>query len=259
MTPDWLHLFPAADHRLKMSLRPGNWEQFWGHSAEAEAVLAERCRWLAASPERHLCLLPEVDEALPEATTHMTGAAMTAEAAAVAVEPDWMILAGDASRGHPLLGGAVIFPSGWALEKKLGRPLAEVHAPVPGLQSGLGGQIGTFLSRLVPGAAWERDNWGLSADDHLNHHPAQPHRPLDETATLASTWLRLERQFLARLPESGAILFGIRVTNHRLDRLVEIPGIAERMARALETMDAEVAHYKGLHRARGTLLRELRT
>lgn len=173
------------------------------------------------------------------------------------LEPDWIVLSGDAARANPVIGGGVIFPSGWALEDKIGKPLHEVHAPVPGLQSSLGGQISTFLSRLAPGAAWERDNWGLSADPSLNHHPAIPIRRLDGGARLRSTWLRLEQQFLTRLLVTGAILFGIRVTNHRLDHLAAIPGLAARLARSLETMSAEIARYKGLDAARSALVAEL--
>lgn len=256
--PDWFRLLPDASHRLQMNLRPGYACEFWGPSPEAGAVLAERRRWLAETPERYLCILPEGEEAVREAIAYMAPHSMRPEEAAVALEPDWIVLSGDAERAHPVIGGAVIFPSGWALGEKMSRPLHEVHAPVPGLQSKLGGQISTFLNRLVPGAAWERDNWGLSADPSLNHHPAVGVRRLDGGATLKTTWLRLEQQFLTRLPVTGAILFGIRVTNHRLDGLARIPGLAERLAGALETMGEDLARYKGLEAARGGLIGELR-
>ncbi|MGV3661250.1 MAG: heme-dependent oxidative N-demethylase subunit alpha family protein [Prosthecobacter sp.] len=256
--PDWFRLLPDASHRLQMNLRPGSACGFWGHSPEAEMVLAERRRWLAETPERYLGILPEGEEAVREAIALIAPHPMIPEEAATQLEPDWIVLSGDAARFHPVIGGAVIFPSGWALEDKIGKPLHEVHAPVPGLQSSLGSQISTFLSRLAPGVMWERDNWGLSADPSLNHHPAVPPRRLDGSATLAATWLRLEQQFLARLPVTGAILFGIRVTNHRLDHLAAIPGLATRLAGALETMSAEIARYKGLDAARGALIAELR-
>jgi hypothetical protein len=259
---DWLRLFPAADHRLQMNLRPGDARRYWAHSPEAENVLAERRRWLAEAPQRHLLIPPEGAASAGEATAFMLAQvclpAASSEHAAAALEPDWIVLSGDASRFHPVLAGAVIFPSSWALEEKIGKPLHEVHAPVPGLQSSLGSQISTFLTRLAPGAAWERDNWGLSADPGLNHHPALPIRRLDAYATLETTWLRLEQQFLTRLPATGAILFGIRVTNHRLDHLAAIPALAPRLALALETMSAEVATYKGISAARGPLLDQLR-
>lgn len=255
--PDWFRLLPDASHRLQMNLRPGDACGFWAASPEADTALAERRRWLAESPGRYLRILPEGEEAVREAIALMAPHSMSAEEAAMQLEPDWIVLSGEAARAHPVLGGAVIFPSGWALEDKIGKPLHEVHAPVPGLQSKLGVQIGSFLSRLAPGAAWERDNWGLSADSSLNHHPAVGVRRLDGGATLATTWLRLEQQFLTRLPVTGAILFGIRVSNHRLDYLAAIPGLAGRLAGALGTMAEDVARYKGLDVARGALVAEL--
>jgi hypothetical protein len=112
----------------------------------------------------------------------------------------------------------------------------EVHAPVPGLQTAIGSQISTFLGRLTPNTPRERDNWGLSADPALNHHPALAIRQMEAAATLENTWLRHERQFLARLPITNAILFGIRVTNHRLDDVASSPEVAHRLARILASM-----------------------
>jgi hypothetical protein len=258
---DWLRLFPDTDHRLQMTLRPGAATRFWQHSEEAEHVLAERRRWLATHRERHLLVLPEAEDAVREAVgyimTSIHRSACSPEQAAAAVEPDWVVLSGDAERSHPVIGGAVIFPSSWALEEKLGRPMHEVHAPVPGLQTAIGSQISTFLGRLTPNTPRERDNWGLSADPALNHHPALAIRQMEAAATLENTWLRHERQFLARLPITNAILFGIRVTNHRLDDVASSPEVAHRLARILASMSDEFAGYKGLTTARAPLVAAL--
>lgn len=259
----WRRLLPDADYRLPMNLRAGDAARFWRYSEEAGAVIAERRRWMEAEPERYFGWVPDSAEPAAEAVAWLaavTGQAFAGSAeAACGVEPDWAVLSGEATLGFPVLGGAVVFPSGWALEEKLGRPLAAVHAPVPGLETALGAQIGTFLARIAPGAAWERDNWGLSADPALNQHPSRPIRRMTAGATLAKTWLRLEQQFLTRLPQSGAILFGIRVTNHRLDQLVaEFPAVGPRLARALATMPDQLAAYKGLAPARLSLVGQLR-
>lgn len=258
---DWFRLFPDTSYRMAMNLRPGDAPGFWRHSDEAAETLSQRRRWLLEYPRRHLCLLPEGHDEVGEALAWMMKilgrAETTPEQAAVTLEPDWLVLSGDATRAHPVLGGAVIFPSGWALEEKIGRPLHEVHAPVPGLQQALGASISTFLSRVAPLAAWERDNWGLAADPALNHHPACRVKRLDASATLDTTWVRLERQFVTRLPATQAILFGIRVSNHRLDHLAAMPGLAARIRHALETMDEALARYKGLAAAREVLAAQL--
>jgi hypothetical protein len=259
----WMRLFPDADFRLPMNLRAGDAARYWSRSDDAEAVLAERVRWIDEAPQRHFLFLDQAGEAIREAVAWLgqaTGMSFVdARAAGCGVEPDWVLLSGDAERGFPVLGGAVVFPSGWGLDEKLGKSLAETHGPVPGLEPAIGGSIATFLQRLAPEAAWERDNWGLSADTALNHHPLQPYQRLTDAATLATTWMRLERQFLMRLPRTRTILFGIRVSNHRMDHLVnEFPVLVPRLVRLLTTLPEAMAAYKGIKAARGPLLEQLR-
>lgn len=262
MKPEWQRLFPEAGHRWQMHLRPGDASRFWGGADPA--VLAERHRWVDLAPERHVQCLPEGRTAAAAALAWLSEAAalqpalQTLQESARRLEPDWLVLSADPADGHRLLGGVVVFPSAWSLEAKLGRPLAEVHAPVPGLQEELGRGITAFLARLEPGAGWERDNWGLSADTELNHHPVRDLPGLAADATLATTWLRLETQFLTRLRAAPALLFGIRVSHHRLDALAAEPGLAGRLAISLESMPEAVADYKGLAAARGPLIDALR-
>ena len=262
MKPDWQRLFPEAGHRWQMHLRPGNAARFWGGADPA--VLAERHRWVDLAPERHAQCLPEGRTMAAAAlawlseTTALKPALQTLQESARRLEPDWLVLSADPADGHRLLGGVVVFPSSWSLEAKLGRPLAGVHAPVPGLQEELGRGISAFLARLEPGAGWERDNWGLSADAELNHHPVRQLPGLEEDPLLDAVWLRLETQFLTRLAAVPALLFGIRVSHHRLDALAAQDGIARRLAESLESMPEAVATYKGLSVARAGLVRRLR-
>jgi dimethylamine monooxygenase subunit A len=201
-------------------------------------------------------------DAIAEALGFMAAAAgcgplADARQAAASLDPDWVVLSGEERDGFPVWGGAVIFPSSWSLPGKLGLPMFAVHAPVPGLEENLGHSIQVFLARMKAGAPWERFNWGLSASPELNQHPARDVPGPGSSATLESTWLRLERQFLARLPATAAILFGIRVSSHPLVEIARQPGAAAGLARALASMDAEVARYKGLVDARQGLLRLL--
>lgn len=262
MNPDWLRLFPEAGHRWQMHLRPGHAARFWGDADLSR--LAERRHWLGTLAERFIQCLPEGEAAVAAAlawlneTTGLQPALRSLQDAAGRLEPDWLVLSADPTDGHRLLGGVVVFPSSWSLEAKLGRPLAEVHASVPGLQSELGRGIDSFLARLKPGDVWERDNWGLSADAELNHHPQRELPELGDDANLVTTWLRLETQFLTRLSTVPALLFGIRLRLYRLDALAAEPGLAARIATSLESMPEAVAAYKGLAAARLPLVKALR-
>ena len=251
MSPDLQRLFPATDHRFQMGLRQGDERAFWSTQDASGKVVAERQTWLASDHALYRAEVAEGIPALDEARAWIRQWTDTCE-------PDWIVLSEGLSDEPRVLGGEVVFPSSWSLPEKLGLPLSAVHGPVPGLEASLGKSIQTFLSRIQPEAAWERDNWGLSADDELNHHPSRHVPALDSSARLDNTWLRLERQFLTRLPLSKALFFGIRVSHHRLDVLAADPEVAAGLTRSLETMPEEVARYKGLVQARETLLGELR-
>lgn len=266
--PDWERLFPADEmHRFRMAMRRGEPAEFWPERSEDGAIVEERRRWLAGDDELYLAGTltgPEVTEAVAwmRAAAKRDGSAggtWSAREAAERIEPDWVVLGGAAGAGFPVLGGAVVFPSGWALTEKLGRPLAEVHGVVPTLQPALGRPIDRFLERLDVGEDWIRVNWGLSADAGLNHHPSRPAPVAVLTAEvgLADAWLRIETQYLARLPETGAVLFGIRIENRGLAEVAARPAVAARLARALRTMEPAVAAYKGLTACRAALADQL--
>lgn len=241
------------------------------------AVLAERARWLLSEDEeKYVALRPEAREAVSETYALAkawgqvaTGAEEDAPSADLSpneqllalgrtLEPDFVWMHPDAQGVHRLAGGVVCFPSAWAIQEKLGLTMAEIHAPVPGLNAELGRQIDTFLSRMTPGAVWRRENWGLSRDGELNHHPSHHRRRLDGKVTLDEVWLRLEHQLLMRLPVSGSVLFGIRVEVVPVAKVIrEDPESAKRVAHQIATMSDEAAGYKGLARARPRLLQLL--
>jgi len=166
------------------------------------------------------------------------------------VEPDFLLLSPDASGAFRLRGGALCFPTGWALEEKLGQTLDFIHGVVPGLNSALASPIQQFLNRLKPGVAFHRDNWGLTASDELNLHPARGVPAPDLPTSPERLWLRVEHQVLVALPESGGIVFGLRIALHRLDTLVGDGVAAAGLRRALTSMSPEMAAYKRLDRVR---------
>ncbi len=259
--PDWRRLFPERDFRWDMSLRPGDAGDFFAGSSGSSATLSLRERLLAEAPASYALLPPAADAAVAEALdlfSRWTGRVFRdGWEAGRGLEPDWVLLQPDAAGCLRVVAGVVCFPSQWSLPEKAGRPVEEVHAPVPGLNQALGRGIDTFLARLAPGAEWERENWGLSADESLDHHPRLPCRTLGGDESLAEVWLRLERQLFVRLP-GGGVLFGIHVSNHRLDRLLGCdPALGPRLARALRTMPETAAVYKGIAAARPGIAAQL--
>jgi hypothetical protein len=256
MTVNWLRLLPDEDYRMQMGVRPGDAARFFAPSEDNRRILNLRAALLDEAAAEY-CLTGPASAALEALSTWCGTELPDVMTAGRRCESDWVLLTPDSAGVLRVTAGVVCFPSSWSLREKAGLPMSDVHAPVPGLNSQLGRGIDTFLARLSPGAAWERENWGLSADDSLDHHPRKTVPPLTESATLANTWLRLERQLFVRLPDDS-VLFGIRVSTHRLDELAREPGVAARLARALATMVEAIALYKGVSVARAALASQLR-
>lgn len=176
-----------------------------------------------------------------------------------------LILMRRGEAGWRLAAGSLSFPSSWSLREKFGRPIHEVHGPVPGF--GAGTRQAELIARMfdsqrpdVPVIRW---NWSVYDSDRLFHpETAAPGSRRFGTGMRAeNVFLRVERQTLRKLPVSGDILFTIRITVDPLAGLERHPE-ARRIAGALVEQllalsDAQVA-YKGLAVERGRLVERLR-
>ena len=252
-------LFPAGDFRFHLTLRRGEPAEFFQTRDGSGKVLAERAKWLAETPARYAALLPEGEPLLAEVGAlgakdwglpHRT----SVHGLGAVLEPDFLLLSPDATGAFRLRGGALCFPTGWALEEKLGHTLDFIHGVVPGLNPTLASPIHQFLTKLKPGVAFLRDNWGLSANDELNQHPvrAQPSPVLP--VALDRLWLRVEHQALVALPQTGGVLFGIRIARHRLDQVAQDAEVRNGLKRARVSMPAEMAAYKRLEAVRAAVV-----
>lgn len=259
--PALADLFPDGDFRLHLTLRRGEPQPFFTPAPGSGAVLNERARWVQQDPARYVALtsagVPLADEFTRMCRTWGMSPGSTVEHWAGAFDCDILLLSRDAVGEFRLQGGALVFPTGWALEEKMGLTLDEIHGVVPGLNPALGSPIRQFLARLKPGLAYHRDNWGLAATDELNLHPARRVSAPNVPVRLEKLWLRVEHQALVALPVSGGIVFGIRIALHRLDVLAGTAA-AHGLARALATMPEELAVYKRLDRIRAAVVEALR-
>ena len=101
---------------------------------------------------------------------------------------------------------------------------------------------------------WERSNWGLSRSPELNQHPSRDTPRLTPPFTDDEAWIRIEDQVLYRLPQTRALLFGIRLVNVSLAELKKFPEAQAGLHRAIATMPEDVADYKNVTEAREHLL-----
>jgi len=247
------HFLKPSGFRFDMGLRRGSLDYF--RNGGPTSLLAERRTLLQRRPDHYAAAQPG-SEAMVREVAGFAGldACSSIQHLGSTWEPDFVLLDEDLR----VQAGCVCFPSFWSLPEKLGQPIDFVHAPVPGLNVELGTKIRTFLDKLKPNEVWERWNWGLAATPELNCHPAMQRPRLTASATLDTTWFRVEHQALVRLPKTRTILFGIRVMVSTLREDMEAaPEFAVVLRQQCQTMPAAVADYKGLSACRDTLMAQL--
>lgn len=149
-----------------------------------------------------------------------------------------------------LTAASLCFPTRWRLADKIGRPLREIHAPVPGFDERLGRAVDRFFAKLEPGHVVQRVNWGLNDSAALfqpaGHFRSEPDPSITPETAGARLRVRMERQTLRRLERTGAVLFTIRIHQPRLDRVAADPEAAAKLAGSLRALPHELRQYKSV-------------
>jgi dimethylamine monooxygenase subunit A len=250
--------------------------------ARERVFAAEPDTWEAQAEVLRLLgsYLPEHHGAIYSRTAGGIAVAGVPEAVAVADESlapllraarlvaDDLILMRRGAQGWRLVAASLSFPSSWSLGEKFGRPLHEIHAPVPGFGPGTRNAevIARIFDRLTADAPVERWNWSVQADRRLflpASHGARdatrgPRFPAPDPA--AAAFIRVERQTLRRLPGCGDILFTVRIhldPMAALEAHPERPTLAGSLARQLRALSADQVAYKGLAHDRDRLAEAL--
>ncbi|ESY79024.1 hypothetical protein X740_18255 [Mesorhizobium sp. LNHC221B00] len=192
-------------------------------------------------------------------------------AASLLVQEDLILMRRDDS-GWRLAAGSLCFPSSWSLQEKFGKPLQQIHAPVPGF--GPGTRPAELINRMfdgLQGQAVERYNWSIQSGDAL-YHPLSNIERMDRATNRptrfpdgdvkAHAFIRVERQTLRKLPASGDILFTIRIHLDPFAVLARHPNratLALSFAAQLDALDLDQLDYKGLTSDRDRLVERLKT
>lgn len=166
--------------------------------------------------------------------------------------------------GWRLAAASLCFPSAWSLREKFGKPLHVIHQPVPGFGEGTrnAGLIERMFDNLRAEQPVMRWNWTLFGKTQL-HHPAPDggqKRRFGDGLVAEHVTLRLERQTLRKLPQSGDILFTIRTHLDPigvLDTHPDGPRLAQSIADQVLAFSGDELAYKGLAAERDRLLERL--
>ena len=153
---------------------------------------------------------------------------------------------------------AVALPSHWAPERKVGRPFAEVHAPVADNRLITG--AASHLARLVTGSErWERFVWSIARHPYLHAHPDRVDPtpwPADLVgdALAAQAWWRTEHQTFIPVEGHEQAVFTIHVEVQPLAAALGDRARKARVHDALASMSDAVLEYRGLTPVRDRLL-----
>jgi hypothetical protein len=151
--------------------------------------------------------------------------------------------------GWWLAAGSVAFPSRWSLKRKYGLSMDIIHAPVPFYKEQLQVTVDKFFDQMPHREIYARRNWSLYDNPSLRQDGEEKNlKKLNKNITSDNAgerlWLRVERQTLRKLKETGAILFTIRIHLRQLKSIVNFEGVADRLSKALSALPPKMQAYK---------------
>lgn len=272
--------FPPEGGRFRLSLGlkvldPADWIEVDEHLAEE---LEEKARLtttrrddvfralpgsVPAQAELLSCLADHLLQRFPELYTGSEGALQVAAtgrtvtpdpstpllAASALVQEDILLLQSD-GESFRLVAGILCFPTRWRLAEKMGKPLRDIHAPVPDYDRALARPMDRLFNGLTPDRMLWRLNFSLLDDPALfqptGHHRADAGADLTIANLGEKLVFRVERQTLRLLPGTRTAVFTVRIYRAPLGEVVQTPERAADLISAIGEMPPEMRRYKSM-------------
>ena len=144
---------------------------------------------------------------------------------------------------YRLVAASVCAPTYWELSEKMGRPMREVHAPIPNLEEKIGKGIRHFFTNLKPSDYYQRSNWFLTTRSDYplfkdSYEMNENFDGFDIYNIKDKLFLRCERQSFRKLHKTKNIVFGIKIYLSPLGIVEKHKEIAEDLIMSINTMTA---------------------
>ncbi|PHH50210.1 hypothetical protein CFIMG_006354RAa [Ceratocystis fimbriata CBS 114723] len=172
------------------------------------------------------------------------------------VQEDLFLLKQDPENGpHRLVAFVCCCPSGFDPSEKLGLSLRDIHAPVPSYDK-IGASMERFFSRLETGKNVKRTNWSVTThsnlfDVSLNHIKGDISvEEQDQEINCETSFARIERQTLSRLPRTGTVMFSFKTYLYPL-RDIKAEGLGPKLAESIEGL--KVGNAPGMWKYKGAI------
>ncbi|TFK25077.1 hypothetical protein FA15DRAFT_379502 [Coprinopsis marcescibilis] len=165
------------------------------------------------------------------------------------VPEDFMIVQKDSSTNkYHLRAGVSCSAIGWNMKDKMGKPLHEVHQPVPLYEQSLRHSMDRYFDKLSCDKPIQRGSWTFEAGQPLFLQVEDPgyaaHKQYNPELRIEDVHLRVDWQTLRRLPESGAIVFNFKALFTPVTEFRKEPYIPQLVARVLRDSQTSIKDYK---------------
>lgn len=266
--------FDKGRFQLSLGIRAITEADWIEPDARTEAQLAEKARLLETHHAEVFDALPDSAEACRECLDHLTdnlrmhhpdhpglelilgadpGTASSRlnplDLAGRMVQEDLLLMRREAA-GWVLVAASLCFPARWRLSDKMGRPMAGIHAPVPGFNDKLARPVDRLFDRVEPGQPYLRANWSVIDDPTLFQPTGHGRGEHDPTITAENAperlHIRVERQTFVSLPQNRVLVFGIKTIVDPITILEQRPELAASMAATIRDMPTDMARYKSM-------------
>ncbi|ESK85968.1 hypothetical protein Moror_9469 [Moniliophthora roreri MCA 2997] len=166
------------------------------------------------------------------------------------VPEDFLITQADPKTGlYMLRAGVSCSAVGWNLGTKIGKPLHEVHSPVPDYKEKMQSSMDRYFSRMPCDKPIQRGSWGLEDGQPLFLPPDDPHLAdrsrQREDLKVEDIYLRVDWQTLRRLPRSKAIVFNFKALFTPMTDFRDEPFIPRLVLKILKEGKQSIIEYKG--------------
>ena len=172
-------------------------------------------------------------------------------------------------RGEEYFLGAASLcaPSNWSLQEKFKSSLIGLHLHVPTYEKKIGSRVNNLFNNLPRERIFQRFNWSVYEDSKL-FQPARSKSRIERSKTITEDnagdrlFIRVERQTIRRLPQTGAIVFTIRVHVNPLLSIKKDLSLLTDFNQALENLTADMKRYNSIDQIemplRGWLAKEIK-
>lgn len=166
------------------------------------------------------------------------------------VPEDFFIVQEDPISGLYRLTAAVGCSAiGWNISQKIGKPLHEIHCPVPDYKERMAFSVDRFFSKVPCDKPIQRGAWGLEVGEPLFLQASSPewnHRNRqDPDLRTSDIFLRVDWQTLQRLPKSRAIVFNFKALFTPFTDFRREPYIPRLLLKVLREGKKSIIEYKG--------------